>query len=219
MRGSINAVRRIPDRFVVVPCSAALVFESKEPSTDVDFCENSENVPCSAELISVSEETVTEDVDVHEESEIVVDIPVVDSSAESVFVSEETSMDVNVCEKSKISMSFVLDPLNHTWYTVTKPGVVMRSPEVGLEDYVIQVRVGSASGANERGLEGKAHGDIEHGGVRENVLVDGANGSCAGRKVVGESTADLPAVGFALLKSECVPTSSGLPLAAPDWFL
>ena len=51
------------------------------------------------------------------------------------------------------------------------------------------------------------------------MLVDGANGSCAGRKVVGESTADLPAVGFALLKSECVPTSSGLPLAAPDWFL
>ena len=87
----------------------------------------------------------------------------------------------------------------------TEPGVVLRPPEVGLEDHVIQVRVGSASGANERDLEGKAHGDIEQGGVQEKVFVDGANGSCDGRKVVGESTADLPGVVFACLKSEILP--------------
>ena len=59
----------------------------------------------------------------------------------------------------------------------------MRSPEVGLEDHVIQVRVGSESGTNVGGFEGKAHDDTEHG-VKEKVFVDGANGSCAGRKVV-----------------------------------
>ena len=92
----------------------------------------------------------------------------------------------------------------------------MRSPQVGLEDHVIQVRVGSASGANEISLEGKAHGDTGHGGVKEGVFVDGANGSCAGREVVGESTADFPVAVFACLESECVPPSSGPLLAAPD---
>ena len=47
----------------------------------------------------------------------------------------------------------------------------MRSPEAGLEDHVIQIRVGSGSGTNIGGLEGKAHDDTEHGGVNE-VFVD-----------------------------------------------
>ena len=48
------------------------------------------------------------------------------------------------------------------------------------------------------------------------MFVDGDNGSCAGRKVGDESTADLPVVVFACLKAECVPPSSGPLLAAPD---
>ena len=39
--------------------------------------------------------------------------------------------------------------------------------------------------------------------------------SCAGTKV-DESTADLPVIVFACLKSECVRSSSGPLLAAPD---
>ena len=57
----------------------------------------------SAARVSISE-TITEDLDVCEESENVMDIPDAVSSAKLVFVSEETSMDVDVCEKSEISM-------------------------------------------------------------------------------------------------------------------
>ena len=93
----------------------------------------------------------------------------------------------------------------------------MRSLEVRLEDHVIQVRVGLESGTNVGGLESKAHDDTEGSGVKEKMSVDGAIGRhvCAGRKVVGESTADLPEVVFACLKSECLPSSSGPLLAAP----
>ena len=73
----------------------------------------------------------------------------------------------------------------------------MRSPEVGLEDHAIQVRVESDSGANVGGLEGKAHDDTEHGAVKEEVFVDGVIGWCAGRNVL-ESTVELPVVAFCL---------------------
>lgn len=76
--------------------------------------------------------------------------------------------------------------------TNTGPGIVLRSPKVGLEDHVDQVLVRSESGANVGGLEGKAYHDTEHGGVKEDLFVDGAISSCAGRKVVDEPTADLP---------------------------
>ena len=140
-------------------------------------------------------------------------------------------MDVDVCEKSEIevdtSVVADLDSLQtnpgkdavpsepNKSLIDTEPGVVMRSPEVGLEDHAVQARVGSENGTNVGGLEGKAHDCTEHGGVKEEVFVDGAIGSCAGRKVV-ESTAELPAVVFACLKSKCLPPTSGAPLAAPD---
>ena len=122
--------------------------------------------------MSISEETITGDVDSREQSGDVVDIPVAVSLAELVSVSEETSMDVDVCEKSEIEVdvSVVADfdslqtnpgkddvpsePINSL--ADIEPGVVMRSPEVGLEDHVIQVRVGSESGTNVGDLEGKA---------------------------------------------------------------
>ena len=150
---------------------------SETITEDLDVCEESENVvdiPVvvpSAALVSISEET-SMDVDVCEESENVMDIPVPVSSAELVSVSEETSMDVDVCEKSEIEVdvSVVADfdslqtnpgkddvpsePINSL--ADIEPGVVMRSPEVGLEDHVIQVRVGSESGTNVGDLEGKA---------------------------------------------------------------
>ena len=101
-RGSTSAVRRIPDRFFVVPCSATMVSEAKEPSMDVDLFEKSEIVPCSAGLVSVSKETETENVDACEESEIIVDIPVVVPSDALVSISEETiTEDVDVCEESE----------------------------------------------------------------------------------------------------------------------
>ena len=160
----------------VVP-SAARVSISETITEDLDVCEESENVvdiPVvvpSAALVSISEET-SMDVDVCEESENVMDIPVPVSSAELVSVSEETSMDVDACEKSEIEVdvSVVADfdslqtnpgkddvpsePINSL--ADIEPGVVMRSPEVGLEDHVIQVRVGSESGTNVGDLEGKA---------------------------------------------------------------
>ena len=92
----------------------------------------------------------------------------------------------------------------------------MRSLEVRLEDHVIQVRVGLESGTNVGGLESKAHDDTEHDGAKEEVFVDGAIGSCAATKVVDESTAQLPAVVFARLKSGCLPPTFGPLLASPD---
>ena len=189
-RGSIHAVRRIPDPSVVVP-STALVSISEETTTeDVDVYEEPENVvdiPIvvpSAELVSISEETITEDADVCEESENV-DIPVAVYSVELVSVSTETSMDVDVREKSEIEVdiSFVADfeslqtnprkddvpsePFESL--TDTEPGVGMPSPEVGLEYHAIQVRVGSESSTNVGGLKGKAHDDTELSGVKESV--------------------------------------------------
>ena len=225
----------LPD---VAPSSARASISEETVTEDV-VCEESKNVvdiPVvvpSAELVSVSEETITGDVDVSEESEDVVDIPDAVSSAELVSVSEQTSKDVDVCEKSEIGVDTCVvadfDSLqtNPGQYAVryepiksltdTKLGVAMRSPEVGLEDCAMQVQVGSENGAHVRGLEAKAHDDTEGSGVKEKMSVDGAIGRhvCAGRKVVGESTADLPEVVFACLKSECLPSSSGPLLAAP----
>lgn len=47
--------------------------KSEEPSTDVDVCGKSEIAPCAAELVYVSGETKTENVDVCEECELIVD--------------------------------------------------------------------------------------------------------------------------------------------------
>ena len=190
--------------------------------------------PASAR-VSVSEESTPKVLHVREESENVVDTSVAVSSTELVSVSEETSMDADGCEKSEIEVDvFVVADIDslqnnpgkdavpsepNTPLTDTEPGVVTRSPEVGLEDHVIQIRVESESGTNVGGLEGKAHGGTEHGGVKGEVFVDGAIGSCAGRKVVEESTAELPAVMFACLKSECLSPTSGPVLAAPDGWL
>ena len=65
-------------------------------------------------------------------------------------------------------------------------------------------------------MRAKPYDETEHGGVKEEVFVDGAIGSCAGRKVIDESTAELPAVVFACLKSACLPPTSGPLLAALD---
>ena len=67
-RGSILAIRRIPDPSVVV-ASAALVSVSETPIEDVYVCDEpvtEEDLPVvsSAVLVSVSEETTTEDADV-----------------------------------------------------------------------------------------------------------------------------------------------------------
>ena len=138
--------------------------------------------PASAR-VSVSEESTPKVLHVREESENVVDTSVAVSSTELVSVSEETSMDADGCEKSEIEVDvFVvadIDSLQNNpgkdavpsepikSMTDTEPGVGMRSPEVGLEDHVIQVRVGSESGTNVGGLDGKAHDDTEHGGVKK----------------------------------------------------
>lgn len=61
--------------------------------------------------------------------------------------------------------------------TDAKPEVVMRSTEFGFEDHVIQVHVGLESGTNVGGLEGKSHGDTEHGGVKDEVFVVYSNSS------------------------------------------
>ena len=199
--GSIHSVRRIPDLPVIVP---------------------------SAALVSVSEETATEDVDMCAESEIDVDLPVVVPSAELVSVSEEPSRNVDVCEKSEIDIPVVADfgSLRNALgkeslssepsilSTDTEPEVVMLLPEVGLEDHVLQIRVGSENGTNAGGFEGNAHDENVRDEIQE-AFVDGEMGSCAGVKVMDESTADLPVV-FACLKSEFVPPSSGPLLAAPD---
>ena len=56
----------------------------------------------SSARVSISEETITKDVDVCEESEIDVDVPVVVPSDALVPISEEiTTEDVDVCEESE----------------------------------------------------------------------------------------------------------------------
>lgn len=55
--------------------SSALVSKSEESSRDVAVCEKSEIAPCSAELVYISDKTKTDNVDVCEDSDIVVDIP------------------------------------------------------------------------------------------------------------------------------------------------
>ena len=153
---------------------------SEESVTEVDL----PGVVPSSARVSVSEETTTKDVDVCEESAIDVDVPVVVPSAALVSISEETTKkDVDVCEESEIEVDISVVADFHSLQnnpgkdavpsepiksmTDTEPGVGMRSPEVGLEDHVIQVRVGSESGTNVGGLDGKAHDDTEHGGVKK----------------------------------------------------
>ena len=125
----------------------------------------------SAALVSNSAVTITEDVDVCDESENDVGIPVAASSAELVSVSEETSMDVDVCERSviEVDISVVanLDSLqtHHGKDAVPSEPIksltdaesrdVMRLPEVGLGDYAVCVRVGSESDTNLGGLGAK----------------------------------------------------------------
>lgn len=160
-------------------------------------------------------------------------IPFVVPSAEPVPVSEEPSMDVDVCEKSEIGVDISViagfDSLHVTpgkdaipskpmkSLTDTDPEVVTRSPEVGLEDHVIQVCVESESGTNIAGLEGKGRDKTEHDGVKEGVIIDGAIAPCAKRQFMDESTGELPAV-LTCLKSECLLPSPGplLLIAAPD---
>ena len=206
-RGSIHAVRRIPDPSAVV-LSAAQVAVPETTIEDVGVCDESVTevdlpVVSSAATVSVCEETTTKDVDVCKEYENVVDILVAVSSTQLVSVFEEISMDVDVCEKSEIEVdisatadydSLQTNPGNDAVpskpiksLTATEPGLGMRPPEVGFEEHAIQVRIGSESGRNVGGLEGEVHDDIEPGGVKEGVFVDGAIGSCSGRKVVDES--------------------------------
>lgn len=80
-------------------------------------------------------------------------IPVAVSSAERVSVSEEPSMNVDVCEKSDVEVDISVVAIfdssqtnpgkdavpseSISSLTATKLGVVVRSPEVGLEHYVI----------------------------------------------------------------------------------
>ena len=109
-RGSIQAVRRIPDEAVVVPCSATLVSVSEDiVSEEVDeCCEESEigvdmsAVPSlSAGLEIVSEQLASEDMDACEESDIVVDIPAVVPCVEPVSISDDTTTNMDVCQKSE----------------------------------------------------------------------------------------------------------------------
>ena len=96
-----------------------------------------------------------------------------------------------------------------------EPEVAMLLPEVGLEEQVIKIRVGSKSGKNAGVLEGKVHEEILRD-VKE-VFVEGAIGCSAGVKVMDASTRDFPAV-FAINspESECDPLSLGPLLAALD---
>lgn len=55
-------------------------------------------------MFASEDETVTQDVDVREEFEIVVGILIVVPSAMLVSVSDEPSMNVDVCEKSEIDV-------------------------------------------------------------------------------------------------------------------
>ena len=57
--------------------------------------------------------------------------------------------------------------------------------------------------------EGKAYN------VSKEVFVDDQIGSCAGTKVMGESTAECPVV-LACPESKILPLNLGPPLAAPD---
>ena len=96
----------------------------------------------------------------------------------------------------------------------TEPEAVVVSPEVELVDHV-QIRVGpekctnNAGGFEGKEREGKAHN------VSEKSFVDDQIGSCAGIKVMGESTAECPAV-YACPQSKLLPLSLGSLLAAPD---
>ena len=54
----------------------------------------------------------------------------------------------------------------------TEPEVVMLSPEVGLDDQVIQIIVGPKKGTHTGGLDGKTHAETAQ--VVKEVFVDGA---------------------------------------------
>ena len=111
-RGSIHAVRRIPDEAVVVPCSATLVPVSEDiVSEDVDVCCDESEIgvdtsvvpSLSAGLEIVFEQPASEDMAVCEKSEMAVDIPVVVPSAALKSDYEENATGgVHVCEESDI---------------------------------------------------------------------------------------------------------------------
>ena len=93
-RGLFHAVRRIPDEAVVVPCAATLVPVSEDiVSEGVDVCcEESEIgvdmfiVPFLSAGLEIVSELASEDMDVCEESDIVVDIPAVVPRVEPVSI-------------------------------------------------------------------------------------------------------------------------------------
>ena len=127
------------------------------------------------------------------------DIPVVIPSAELVSVSEELSTDVDAREKSEIDLPGVADfdslrnaPAKEDASSdlikslTDAEHVVMILSEVGLEDRVLQIV--SEDGTNAGVLEDKAHDEIAQD-VKQETFVDGAMGSCAGIKIMDESTA------------------------------
>ena len=159
-RSSIHAVRRIPDRSVVVP---------------------------SAAMASGSEKTATEDVVVREESELDVDTPVIVlSSGELVSVSEELSTDEVVREQSEHGLPVVTDfdalqvalgkdavlSEPKILSTDNEREVVMLSPEVVLDDQVNSNSRWTGEGTHAGDREGKTHDEMAQD-VKE-VLVDGA---------------------------------------------
>ena len=110
--GLIHVVRRCPDEAVVVPCSATLVSVSEDIVSEVVgvCCEESEigvdisAVPSlSAGLEIVPEQPASEDMDVCDKSEMVVDIPVVVPSAALKSDYEEIATGgVDACEELDI---------------------------------------------------------------------------------------------------------------------
>ena len=221
------------DMSVVPSLSAGLEIVSEQlTSEDMDECEESEivvDIPVvvpSAALKSDYEEIATGGVDVCEESDVV-DIPTVVPCAEPLSISDETTTNMDVCQKSESDGGLPgvahFDPLQTalgkefvfsepTIFPVdTEPEVAMLLPEVGLEEQAIKIRVGLESGKTAGVLAGRVHDEI----LREEVFVDGATGCSAGVKVMDASTQDFPAM-FASLDLECDPLSLGPLLAAPD---
>ena len=168
-------------------------------------CEDSEidvNEPVfapSAEPVSASNELSKRDVGVCEMS--VIDIPVVEGSGSLRDAPEKEA----ASSKSTILLTMI----------DTEPDVVVGSPEVELDDHVVQIRGGPEKCANiAGGFEGKERESKAHH-VSEEVYVDDLIGSCAGMKVMGELTAECPVV-FACLESKKLPLNLGPLLAAPD---
>ena len=95
----------------------------------------------------------------------------------------------------------------------TEPEVVV-SPEVELLDHVVQIRVGPKKYThNAGGFEGKESEGNAHD-VSEEEFVHDQIGSCAGTKVMGESTAECPVV-YACPEPKKLPLNVGPLLAGP----